>query len=234
MTGLMVAAVLFLIVGYVRCVADARRRVKNEQDFLRGLVPHPGVVTGNGKEKISAVGRLADGACVGLELITDTLALRWLPRQLVVVRVPLSLPITRRIAFIQATAESGLTTVGLHDPGDELGPDEQLIVRLPGQEHLLPEAIAVRVRKLFADPRVQQLLLRPDGLRMVYEVGTARADAYRITRKVEIARSTLAGSGVRRAIDEARQVAVVVHTIKTEDRPAMDTQPGLIGHSTVS
>lgn len=207
---LAVATAVVLVVGGLKCARRKARLVKRDQDFLCGLLPGPVAIGGGDTGVTTVAGRLADGTPVGLELVTDTLTLRRLPRQLLVVRFPARLPGTPVVEVARQAAGfsvysnefSGHVAVS----GGEIGLPADLIVRFAEPHEVLAAEVGSSVRALFGDARVQRLFLGPHGIRLIYQVGVARADAYRITRRVEISRDVHVDAAARCAIDRAHRV----------------------------
>lgn len=215
---LLVAGIAIVVTGCVQARRRRRAVAEEELGYLRGVVSS--AVPLPGEQVRSAVaGRLA-GRTAGAELVTDALAAGSLPRQLLVVRFPTRSARPWRLEAVRPHPRGALFAGTLPDAPEVAAADRwgaDVVVRAVGEDRV-PAAIWPPLARLVADGRVRQLLVRPDGVRLVYEVGVARRDAYRITRKVEIERipadtetlrATIAGAaGLAEVLDGAGEDAL--------------------------
>jgi hypothetical protein len=207
--------VSILVAGCFR-VRQARRMIADaEMTYLSGIVSGPTPVgqRTQGRSRSAVAGQLG-GYPVGMELVIDTLIMRRLPQQLLVVRFPVRLRAGQAVEAVRADIISPLFAAGVGD-GTETVLHEQagdVTVRPGGADQQLPAAARGHLLALVKDRNVQQLLITPHGIRLVYQVGVARREKYKVTRKVVIDRIPSADPALQAALATTRSLVEVLGT----------------------
>jgi hypothetical protein len=212
------------VAGPVRAWRGRRQVAGTELAWLRAIVPSAAPLRQRRwAPPPPAVAGWLHGFPAGLELVTDTLVMRRLPQQLLVLRLPMRPPSGLVLEVLRAGVMSPLFATAIGDGtegplNDEDGNDVAVRSRDGGRR--LPAGAQAAVQALFGDENVQQLLLAPDGLRLVYKVGAARRGPYTVTRKVDIGRISPADPGLRAALATAGRLVQMLGTASQQAEPA--------------
>jgi hypothetical protein len=212
------------VAGLVRAWRGRRQVAETELAWLRAIMPSAAPLRQRrGAPPPPAVAGWLRGFPAGLELVTDTLVMRRLPQQLLVLRCPMRPPAGLALEVVRAGVISPLFTTAIGDGtegplNDEGGHD--VAVRPGDGGRRIPAGAQAAVQALFGDENVQQLLLAPDGLRLVYKVGAARRGPYTVTRKVGIDRISPADPGLRAALATTELLVQVLGAASRQAEPA--------------
>lgn len=210
LTVLLVASVAVVVAGCVQSRRQRRALAREELAYLRDVVASPVVLGERGRSAVA--GRLA-GRIAGAELVTDALAAPGgLPRQLLVLRFPTRSAGTWRLEAVRPQPRGALFTGTLPDAPEVRDRDRwgtDVVVRAVGEERV-PEDVWRQLAGVVANTAVRQLLVRPDGVRLVFQVGVARRSAYRVTRRVEMERTPATAESLRAAMHGTAELAELV------------------------
>jgi hypothetical protein len=131
-----------------------------------------------------------DGAYAGhpvqLQTIVDTLAVRKLPSLWMMVTLPCALPISAKLDMMMRPA--GVTSFSNFDFLDHTldapkGFPEFAVLRSDKTEGFADIQIVKRHIRIFANPRFKELLITPQGLRLVVQVAEASRSHYGVFRE---------------------------------------------------
>ncbi|MGA0614395.1 hypothetical protein [Paracoccus sp. KR1-242] len=177
----------------LRLVADAKQRRAARAGWLDRvtLQDRRSALAATGFARAS--GRRA-GLALDLQAVPDTLTIRKLPTLWLLVTLPEPLPLRQRINLMMRPTggESFSTFAGLpHQTILAMGFPEGAVLR---SEQPLTEAEATLLARhlaLFDDPRVKELVLSPQGLRITWLAEEADRGRYLLFREAEMGRKAL-------------------------------------------
>lgn len=134
------------------------------------------------------------GHAVQVKAITDTLAVRKLPSQWLMVTIPEDLPVTATFDMMMRPA--GPTTFSNFDTLPfSLGrpPDfpEHAIVKTDDPDNVLPSSVVVPHIRPFFSPGPKELLIAPGGIRMVSLLAEADRARYGVFRQADFSGASL-------------------------------------------
>jgi hypothetical protein len=193
--GIGVAALLLAALARKFLKARDRRRNEPERFFTRVhdvLEQERFEETGSvGYPKL--IGRY-HGFPVQILPIVDTLATRKLPALWLLVTVQDRLPLGAKFDLMMRP--SGPTTFSNFDllPFTLANPPdfpEHAVIRTDDRHHLLPSHVVAPHLSLFNDPRAKELLITPNGLRIVWLIAEANRARYAVLRQAEFGETDL-------------------------------------------
>lgn len=134
------------------------------------------------------------GAEFDLQVVPDTLTFRKLPALWLLVTLPVPLPIRQRLDLM--VRPRGVETFSSFDQlpvQTDAPPGFPLDVALRSEEPLTPDdaALLARQRAILDDPRVKELVISPQGLRITWLADEAERGRYLIFREAEMGQKPL-------------------------------------------
>jgi hypothetical protein len=183
----LIAAILFLAARYRR---ERERRHREPERFYARIA---GVLEKSELQETGSVGypRLAGhyrNFPVQVLPVVDTLATRRLPALWLLVTLQDALPTASRFDLMMrptaATTFSNfdLLPVTMQRPA---GFPEHAVLRTDDPEHLLPPHVVAPHLDVFADTRAKELLITPNGLRLVWLLAEASRARYGVFREAD-------------------------------------------------
>jgi hypothetical protein len=193
-----------LILRYIR----ARERQKNEpQRFfarINGLLEHQRLEDTGSVGYPKLYGRYC-GFPVQVLPVIDTLATRRLPALWLLVTLQDALPVTAKFDLMMRPA--GPTTFSNFDllPLTIETPSsfpEHAVIRTDDRDRYLPAHVVEPHLGLFGDPRAKELLITPNGLRIVWLIAEADKARYGVFRQAEFGEIDLDPALLRTLLDQ--------------------------------
>lgn len=143
------------------------------------------------------------GEC-DLQVVPDTLTFRKLPALWVLISLPCPLPIRASLdLMIRPTGVESFS--GFHRLPEQIAiPDnypEDCAIRTDQPRHLLPEHILRPHLPLFDDPLIKELVISPQGLRIVFLAEEANRSRYLIFRDAEMGRTPISPHRIAPLLD---------------------------------
>lgn len=183
----LVAAILLLLVRYRR--ERERRRREPERFYARAAT----VLEKSEMQDTGTVGylRLAGhyrGFPVQVLPVVDTLATRRLPALWLLVTLQDALPTSSRFdLMMRPTAATTFSNFDLLPVTMQLPPGfpEHAVLRTDDPQHLLPAHVVEPHLDLFHDTRAKELLITPNGLRLVWLIAEANRARYGVFREAD-------------------------------------------------
>lgn len=134
------------------------------------------------------------GFPVQVQTVTDTLNVRKLPSLWLMVTIPLPLPLTA--TFDLMMRPTGPTTFSNFDHlpvtvGRPPDFPEHAVVRTDDPEHLLPARVVAPHLGSFFNARAKELLISPNGIRMVIQMAEADRARYGVFRQADFGETAL-------------------------------------------
>lgn len=142
-----------------------------------------------------------------LQAVPDTLTFRKLPALWVMLSVPCPLPVRARLdLMIRPTGVDSFS--GFHRLPEQVAiPDnypEDCAIRTDDPRHLLPEHILRPHLPLFDDPLIKELVISPQGLRIVFLAEEANRSRYLIFRDAEMGQTPLSPDRIAPLLDRLK------------------------------
>jgi hypothetical protein len=151
--------------------------------------------------------------------IVDTLPVRRLPALWLLVTLQSSLPVTGRFdLMMRPTAPTTFSNFDLLPITLQRHPDfpRDAVVRTDDEAHVLPAHIVAPHLDLFDDPRGKELLITPNGVRIVWLMAEANRARYGVFREADFGEADLDPDLLRDLLD--RLVALreaILHETQT-------------------
>ena len=151
--------------------------------------------------------------------IVDTLPVRRLPALWLLVTLQSSLPVTGRFdLMMRPTAPTTFSNFDLLPITLQRHPDfpRDAVVRTDDEDHVLPAHIVAPHLDLFDDPRGKELLITPNGVRIVWLMAEANRARYGVFREADFGEADLDPDLLRDLLD--RLVALreaILHETQT-------------------
>jgi hypothetical protein len=193
--GVIVA--LFLVSGLIRRYLRAREKQATEPKRFFARVR--GLLDNERMEETGAVGYpKLYGRCQGLPVqvlpVIDTLPARRLPALWLLVTLQDTLPIRAKFDLMMRPA--GPTTFSNFDLLSNTietprGFPEHAVIRTDDREHCLPAHVIEPHLGLFGDRHAKELLITPNGLRLVWLIAEADRARYGVFRQAEFGEADL-------------------------------------------
>jgi hypothetical protein len=120
--------------------------------------------------------------------VVDTLPVRRLPALWLLVTLQSSLPVTGRFdLMMRPTAPTTFSNFDLLPITLQRHPDfpRDAVVRTDDEEHVLPAHIIAPHLEVFEDPRGKELLITPNGVRLVWLIAEANRARYGVFREAD-------------------------------------------------
>src|SRR6185295_4604434 len=120
--------------------------------------------------------------------IVDTLPVRRLPALWLLVTLQSSLPVTGRFdLMMRPTAPTTFSNFDSLPITLQRHPDfpKDAVVRTDDEDHVLPAHIVAPHLEVFADPRAKELLITPNGVRIVWLIAEANRARYGVFREAD-------------------------------------------------
>ena len=151
---------------------------------------------------------------VQVQTVTDTLNVRKLPSLWLMVTIAAPLPVTSTFDLMMRPA--GPTTFSNFDHLPvtiERPPDfpEQAVIRTDDPGHLLPPHVVAPHLEPFFGGRAKELLITPNGIRMVFLIGEADRVRYGVFRQAEFGDAVVEANMLTDSLDRliALRTAIV-------------------------
>lgn len=187
--------VLILLCSAASCVLQRRREAAWRGGLLddcAGQLAAPRL--GRDRAGFATLGGRVSQAAVDVRFVPDTLVHRRLPQLWlqVTLRTPLAtgaiLDVLRRPAGAEFYAPDQLP---IRFPAPETWPPDTLVRGTAGAEALLARA-APALSRILADPRVKEVLVMPDGLRLTVQASQGARGTYLLLRGIRFPLARLA------------------------------------------
>jgi hypothetical protein len=212
-----VLAALSLWLG-LRLIRESRQRAEGRAAYFNAVKP----LFDGGETRVQPSGfpRMTGqraGMAFDLQVVPDTLSFRKLPALWLLVTLPEALP-------LRATLDLMARPSG-HEPFSRFANLPQSLPTPPGlpkdiairsdEAGLIPPAeLVARHADLFADPLVKELVLAPNGLRIVILAEEADRSRYLIFREAEMGRTPLAPDRLGPLLDRLAAIRQDVLALK--------------------
>lgn len=152
-----------------------------------------GVLDGSDLESTSSLGypRLIGryrGCRIQVLPIVDTLPVRRLPALWLLVTLQSPLPVTGRFdLMMRPTAPTTFSNFDLLPITLQRHPDfpKDAVVRTDDEDHVLPAHVVAPHLEVFADSRAKELLITPNGVRIVWLIAEASRARYGVFREAD-------------------------------------------------
>ena len=200
---LLLAVGLFLLGRYRR--ERERQRREPGRFYSRALaVLEEGELQATGSVGYPRLAGRYQGFPVQIQPVIDTLATRRLPALWLLVTLQDSLPLTARLDLMMrptaATTFSNfdLLPVTLPLPA---GFPEHSVLRTDDPRNVLPPPVLAPHLEVFQNPRAKELLITPNGLRLVWLIAEADRARYGVFREADFGEVDLAPELLRDLLD---------------------------------
>ncbi len=146
------------------------------------------------------------GYDVRLQPIVDHIAVRKLPSLWLLATVRAPVPFAGAFDFlarpqnVEFYSPSSLLDHAIAIPA---GWPEHASLRTDRPDAMPPQAVMADHIGFFADPRAKEMLVTPNGVRLVYQVNQAERSQYLVLRQAEFANLPLSAELIRRLLDQA-------------------------------
>ncbi len=217
--GLVIAVLIF--VALFRRVQNAKQERKGSVDLLfadvKSLFVNPVLSAGESAGTQQLEGVYA-GQAIQLKTITDTLSVRKLPSLWLMVTLPCAVPVTAKLDMMLRPA--GVTSFSNFDFLDHTlkSPDGFPEFAVLRSDKLAGYADLVIIKQhigIFANPKFKELLVTPQGLRLVLQVAEASRAHYGVLRDARFGDVSIDRAIVQDALETllALKAALVEHHI---------------------
>lgn len=217
-TGLLLAVLSFRNMRAARARRLARAGYFDRcQDLLKDNLTGR---DGTGFARLS--GRFG-GQVFHLRAVPDTLTFRKLPALWVTVTLPAPLPVAADLdVLVRPIGTEPFTS--FHRLPHQIDPPEgfpaDCAIRTRGETTPLPAAILGKHQDLFRDPRIKELLITPNGLRIVFLAEEADRTRYLIFRDAEMGRAPVAPARIEPLLERLLRLKSDIETVRHTDREA--------------
>ncbi len=196
------ALVATLAINIRRATAARHRTRAAYMDACRALLDQPR--TGRSPTGFARLAGSYQGHEVDIQAMPDTLTFRKLPALWVLVTLPGPLPVGATLdLMVRSTGIEPFSRFQtLHNQlGLPEGFPETCAIRTDNPALMPSEDLVRRHLHIFDDPRVKELVISPDGLRIVFLAEEAQRSRYLIYRDAEMGRTPLPAQQVIPKLD---------------------------------